>query len=223
MKSEKPMQKTKAKDTARQRRIENFERVRAQMAAEGYSETLCTISIIKANIVGVLVFVAATALFVGLYALIWQEVTIASGPVGALGFILAFVAMIPLHEALHGLTWSLFCAQGYKSINYGMIWKYLAPYCSCLEPLGFGPYLLGGLMPFLVFGIGLYVVALVLQSVPLLVLSIFGAAAASGDLMIVFLLLRHRRARVMDHPTEGGFIAFEKQAEGPPRPEGGTA
>ena len=65
--------------------------------------------------------------------------------------IILFAGII-LHELIHGLTFLLFCKNGFKSIEFGIMWKYLAPYCHCKEPLPVRPYIIGALMPAIVLG-----------------------------------------------------------------------
>ena len=80
-----------------------------------------------------------------------------------------------------------------------------------MKPLTFGKYLLGGLMPFLVLGLGLFLVALFAKNEMLLLCSLYNILCAGGDTTIACILLKHRHAVIIDHPTECGFWAFEKE------------
>lgn len=43
-----------------------------------------------------------------------------------------------------------------------------------------------------------------------LILSLFNIIAAGGDTSIALMLLKHKNAMIIDHPTECGFWAFRK-------------
>jgi hypothetical protein len=69
------------------------------------------------------------------------------------GFIvlIALTIGIILHE-LHGITWAKYTKDGFKSIRFGVLWKFLTPYCHCKEPL-VKHYIIGGIMPAIVLGL----------------------------------------------------------------------
>lgn len=90
------------------------------------------------------------------------------------------------------------------------MWKEVTPYCCCSEPLSFKGYILGGLMPFLVIGIGMFIIALVLGNNMIFILSMFNILGASGDLTIALMLLKCRKSVIIDHPTKCGFVTFNK-------------
>ena len=43
-------------------------------------------------------------------------------------FLMMFVG-IALHELIHGLTWAIFIKERFQAIRFGVIWKYVTPYC----------------------------------------------------------------------------------------------
>ena len=194
-------------------RLERFNQIKENLESEGYSAKVCTISVLKAN---VMAFVLAGPLAIVcwlIFCIVRQPTEVEFGGTGSLLFFLVFLISIFIHEALHGLTWGLFCKNGFKSIKLGMMWKVLTPYCACAEPLNFTQYFLGALMPFFVLGLGAFFVALATKSIACLAFSMLSMLAAGGDITIVCMLLKYRKAKALfaDHPTECGFYAFVKE------------
>jgi hypothetical protein len=196
-------------------RINNFETISLDLLGKGYTQHKAIISVKKANILAI--FVSAPFLFLALlfFYLSQGELNFTFGTnFGGtfLFFILSF-ASIFIHEFLHGFGWSLYCNYRWKSIEFGVIWKYLTPYCHCKELLPTMQYLSGGLLPFMVLGVLLNQLSVWTGSYLLLALSLFNILAAGGDLAIALMLISYRKAntRILDHPTECGFVAFVKE------------
>jgi hypothetical protein len=194
-------------------RIKNFAVQAARLESEGYTAEKRVISLVKANIYAFLLYLPFGIIFILIYYLVGGSFLPAFiRPVDFLIFLAVFIILIVVHEGLHGFIWGLFCKNKFKSIQFGFIVKSFTPYCSCLEPLRFGAYLLVGLMPLIVLGIGFFVVAVITKNSSLFYLANINVICAGGDIMIALMLLRHKKAIIIDHPTEGGFYAFEKQA-----------
>ena len=107
---------------------------------------------------------------------------------GPLLFLLVFFALIVLHELIHGITWSLFTENRMKDIEFGVMWKYLTPYCTCRKSLKRGQYITGTLMPTIVLGF-----------IPAI------ASIISGR--------QSRDTLFHDHPYEAGLVVFDKAEE----------
>ena len=135
-------------------------------------ERKVTINLVKANVFGIVVFLVAAIVFGGLFLLIWghrlDEIHML--PEGSAWSGIAFVAILMLgivvHELIHGATWACFAKRGFKSISYGVIWKYLTPYAHCDEPMHIRPYQLACLMPCFLLGIVPSIVSLFTGSFP---------------------------------------------------------
>lgn len=195
-------------------RTENFERVKAQLEQDGYQAVPATISVLKANLMALVTAGPIALLCTVIFFLVHQSGTFGFAYWMSLAVLPAFFASMVLHEGLHGLGWRPFCKRGWKSLYIGVLWKKLTPFCCCMEPLGFGAYLFGGLFPLLVLGLGLFGVALVTGNIFWLFLSVLNILSAGGDTTIVLMLCKYRKALIMDHPTECGFWAFEKERSG---------
>lgn len=190
---------------------ENYERQKGQYLAEGYKECQEVISIVKAN-----VMTFATA---GPFAVLGMILWIFIGRYDARGFrgydIVWFFVLLMLsvfiHEVLHGVGWSIWTRQKWKSIYLGVMWSSLTPYCHCKEPLSPRHYLFGALMPFGVLGIGIYILAVIMGSNLLLMLSLCNILCAGGDTTIACMLWKYldrQDCYILDHPTDCGFVAF---------------
>lgn len=122
------------------------------------------------------------------------------------GFLIMFGGII-IHELIHGITWSLFCKQGFKSIKFGVIWKALTPYCHCKEALTKWQYSIGTLMPGIILGIIPALIGIVTNSCGYLLFGLFFTLAAGGDLLIIWLLRPYQQSDLVeDHPTKIGCI-----------------
>jgi hypothetical protein len=66
-------------------------------------------------------------------------------------------------------------------------------------------------MPFIVLGLGIFLASIITNSIFLLALSMFNIIAAGGDITIALMLLKHKNALIIDHPTECGFWAFSEE------------
>jgi hypothetical protein len=197
-------------ETEKRDRIENYERLRAEMGHSGFKEKICTISVLKANILAIIITAPIIAVCLAIYNNKWGGGTFSVSPFRLLLFVIIMIAGFVVHEVLHGLTWGLFCKKKWKSIHLGVMWNQLTPYCHCKEMLSWGSYIFGGLMPLLVLGIGLFISAFLMGNMMLLGISLINILSAGGDITIVFMLLKHKNTLVFDHPTECGFIAFFK-------------
>lgn len=120
---------------------------------------------------------------------------------------------IVIHELIHGLTWSFFffTNKGFKSIKFGVLWKQLTPYCHCKAPLKVKHYMLGAIMPAIILGLIPAVYAILFGNFSLLVFGTFFTIAASGDILIVYLMRKENlESFVQDHPSECGYFVYEK-------------
>lgn len=185
-------------------RIENFERIKKNYQALGYTYQKVKINIVTANIVACVIMIATAVIgvvsmgkVIDLYFPLW--------------FFLLILLSVVVHELLHGIAWSIFCTKKWKSIQFGIMWKMITPYCSCLEPLSWIPYLIGGLTPCLILGIIPYIFAIIWGNTFVLWFAVFNIAAASGDLMVAYHICKDRPSLMMDLPEECGYISIYQE------------
>ena len=196
---------------ATQKRLMMHEALRDDMLSQSYEEKNCTISVVKANIYALLITLPFIIPLYILYLSIWGEVTFIVDLKSMGVFFAAIFISIPIHEAIHGFTFAAFCQNGLKSIHYGILWNSLTPYCHCSEPLKFKHYITGGLMPFIILGLGITSLAIIIGNSFLLLLGLLNILAAGGDLLIAVYLLKYRNAVIVDHPDKIGFIAYQRK------------
>ncbi|MDO4466581.1 MAG: DUF3267 domain-containing protein [Bacillota bacterium] len=127
---------------------------------------------------------------------------------------LSMMAGIIIHEAIHGFVWGLFIKDRSKSIEFGIMKDSLTPYCTCLEPLSKGQYILGAIMPGLLLGILPMLISLINGSLFFFFFGSIMLIGAGGDFTIILKLLLYKTNKTkvlyMDHPTECGLIILEK-------------
>lgn len=146
------------------------------------------------------------------FIVIWDFETFSIGWDSFKSWILLYLLFgVVVHELLHGATWSLFAKGGFKTIKFGVNWKYLTPYCHCNVPLKVKHYAIGGVMPLVVMGIIPILFALAIGNGGLLCFGVFFTWAAGGDIIALFMLRKlNRNSYVSDHPDKMGFYISEE-------------
>jgi hypothetical protein len=201
------------------RRKEKFETLCREMEEQGYTAKPMTVGVVKANLLAVLIMLPFVVVFAWIYFLANPTVNVSISEDKMLVILLAYIALmfvlIVAHELIHGLTWGIFAQNHFRSIEFGVIWSMLTPYCTCSAPLKKWQYLLGGAMPTLVLGFGLGAVSAAVHSGGLFLLAELMIFAGGGDFLILLNMLRYRPdgrdAVYYDHPTECGFVVFQRE------------
>lgn len=196
------------------KRKEQFEILKADMQRNGYKEKNLTIGILQANVGAIFImlpFVVATAIFYfSVNSAVLQEISLRF----SILLLPILLALIVLHELIHGLVWGFFAGNHFDSIDFGVIWKALTPYCTCSEPMKKWQYILGGAMPTLVLGGGTAVIAVVTGQFLLFFLAELMIFSGGGDFLIILKILLYRSSGkdtvFYDHPYECGVVVFEK-------------
>ena len=207
-------EKARTLTAAEQKRLGKFEALAADMIQNGYRRVELTVGIVKANVFAALLLIPLTVIGLGLYLLKNRKFSFSFTTASFLAFVLVFLALIVIHELLHGLGWSFFAEHRFKDIEFGFMKQYLTPYCTCLVPLTKGQYIFGALLPCVALGVLPMIAGILMGSLPLLFLGIVMTDSAAGDIMIVWNILRYRseagKIVYMDHPTQAGGVIFEK-------------
>lgn len=199
-------------------RKEYFDKICEKMKAGGYEEKDLTVGVVEANVVGVLLPLpfAALACIVYFHANSFRAADISSGIWGIpFMYLAALIILIVVHELIHGITWAVFAKNHFRSIDFGVIWKMITPYCTCSEPLKKWQYITGGAMPTLILGVGLTAAAAACSSFPLLILAVIMIFGGGGDIFIILKMLMFvpeaEDVVYYDHPYECGVVAFIKK------------
>ena len=207
-------EKSRELSPAEERRLRRFEELSEELTGQGYRRVELTVSIVKANIFGVVLLLPLLIVGIGLFFLHNHSVSGGLGMLNPILFLVLLFALIVVHELIHGLSWSLFAEHHWKDIEFGFMKQYLTPYCTCGVPLKKGAYIFGALMPLILLGILPVIAGILTGSFGLLLLGIIMADSAAGDHMIVWKILRYRSEAetivYIDHPTQAGGVIFEK-------------
>jgi len=191
---------------------------------EDYHKVQLTIDLVKANVFAIVLMLPIVLIFGLPYFLIWgvgfnssdiRSLTkVLSPELMGLVLILVFTLGIILHELIHGIVWSRYTSNGFKSIRFGVLWKMLTPYCHCKEPLKVKEYIMGALMPAIILGFIPGILAIIIGNFGLLIFGIIFTTAASGDFMIINLLKNEDKDDyVQDHPSEAGCFIYRRKIE----------
>jgi hypothetical protein len=177
---------------------------------ENHQKEKKIIDIRQAHKVSLTIFGIAAVVFGVPFWLIWQPVFSWSAfAFGAMLFVPIVLVGIVLHELIHGICFGLSAKNGFRSIRFGVLWHYFAPYCHCKEPLKIKHYFIGALMPALVLGLVPAVISLFNGCVLCLIFGVLFIAAATGDFMVVWILRKENlNSYVQDHPSEAGCYVF---------------
>ena len=184
---------------AEQRRLERYKVKCEELESEGYTKTDLTISVAKAN-VGALYGLIMTVPFIVIYILRYNGADFGRSRISASSGITVLALLLLLtvvHELIHGVTWSRFTKNGFKDIEFGVIWKYITPYCTCSQPLTKWEYIIGCLTTDILF----------------LAAGVLMTIAAGGDILIAKMILGNKASKTalyLDHPTEIGLVVFQK-------------
>lgn len=198
-------------------RKEEFDKFCVQMQDQGYSRHNLIIGITAANTLGILLTVPFVAILAWIYLTVNPFNSITFSAAGPALLLPVFFVLIVLHELVHGITWSCFTQNRMKDIKFGVMWKYLTPYCKCRKPLKKGQYITGALMPAIVLGILPAIASIIAGSLFVFALAELMIMSGGGDFLIVAKTLRYRAQSrdtlFRDHPYEAGLVMFDKTEE----------
>lgn len=202
-----------------------FDEKEKKLIEKGYKHQDIVISVITANLVGLLLTLPFVAAIVGGYILrngIPEKPAVLDGNpplyfLMIIGIIVAMIILTVVHEKIHGCFWSIGAENGAKDIEFGFQKETLTPYCTCASPLSKSNYIIGSMMPMTILGVGLGIVSIFTNFLPLLVVAVFQTIGGAGDILIsCMLLFRKTKGKdvvLLDHPTKIGLVAFEKEKE----------
>lgn len=214
-----PDQRTLSKAEAR--RAEEHARLREGLERDGWRAHELVVGMSEVNTRGMLVGIACSLPFIAAYLTLHGAHLPSSGQL--LAWCVVYLALIPTHEAIHGLTWGLCNPRRFKAVEFGFVKEYLTPYCTCTQPLTPQAYLAGALMPGLALGLLPAVAGVALGNGVVFMLGVFMIWGASGDMLVAARIARYIRGGAaqgrtglterlcVDHPSECGVVVFERE------------
>ena len=196
------------------KRKEHFEKLSYEMQEKGYKAKDLTVGIMQANVGAFFIMLPFMAVTAWVYYIV-NGINIYEFSLKlSLLLVPILLLLIVLHELIHGITWGIFAENNFHSIDFGVIWNALTPYCTCSEPIKKWQYMLGAAMPTLVLGGGTAIVAVVTGQLLWFFISELMLLSGGGDFLILLKILLYRsdkkEAVYYDHPYECGVVVFEK-------------
>lgn len=128
-------------------------------------------------------------------------------------FFICFAFMVPyliLHEVIHAIFYSLNGAK-YKNITFGVHLEKGVLCCLCKQRISKKGILMSLLAPFMLIGVITYIIGLLINDLPLIILSIINISGCAGDLMMFFGLSKIKKFEYseFDDPTSFGIYTSE--------------
>lgn len=197
-------------------RKEKVEKIINQKESEGYKSNDLTMSIVYANVMAFVICIPICVLFIVPFAYLYSTHEVPDiSPNKYLLFMIVFFISIVVHELIHGFFWGLSAPSKFKAIEFGVVWKMLTPYCTCLEPLKKGQYILGTSMPTIILGIIPLVISLFNLNILLMIFGCISVLGGGGDMLVILKLLLHKSKGkdtiYLDHPYKIGLLVLEKE------------
>ena len=200
-----------------------FDENEKKLLAKGYKRHDLIISVLKANVVGLLLTLPFIGLLIAGYLLrngvpnydelLKNNPGLYFAMLG--GAIVVTLILTVVHEKIHGWFWSIGAENGSKDIEFGFQKENLTPYCTCKSPLSKTIYILGSMMPMTILGIVLGIISIFIGFLPLMIVAVFQTMGGAGDILISCMLLFHKTKGkdviLIDHPTKIGLVVFEKE------------
>lgn len=172
----------------------------------GYETEMKTISMLKANIVALIVMAAAGLLGLVVMYAIWGGISVGR-PWSAPLFLVFIVVGIVVHELIHGFTWMYVTRSGFRHLRFGMLPG--GVYCHIDVPMSKRKYVIGALMPLWLMSVVPFLLSFVTHSLWLMLFGAIFISAAMGDVMIVWAIRKEPHdTLVYDHPSEPGCLVY---------------
>jgi hypothetical protein len=125
----------------------------------------------------------------------------------------AIVALLPVHELLHGLGFRIFGRLPWSQIRLGIAWKVLTPYATFVSPISARAYAMAAALPGITLGLLPMIAGLIAGLAPLTVIGLACLLSATGDAAVLWELRRIKaHTLVLDHAEKIGFRIMEKTA-----------
>jgi len=204
-----------------QKRKEHHQEICEALTDQDYTPEDATVSVVKANVMAFVTTIPFLIVLIPIFMLLHsgeakgQEFMQVFTFPRSLWMLAGMFLSVPIHEFLHGFGWHFFCQNQWKSIQFGVMWEVLTPYCYCGEALNLSQYYIGLLMPCMILGVVISLIGIITGSMFWFVTGIYNIILAGGDLTIGCILFKYIRnkseKKILDHPSECGCTAFLKK------------
>jgi len=117
---------------------------------------------------------------------------------------------IIVHEIIHGIFMALFSKEGWQSVKFGFIKKYLMPFANCTEPLESKKMLVVALAPFFILGLLPSIYGFLYNNLTFLFIGFSMTLGAVGDFIYAYLILKAGlNHKLLDHKSKVGFMIID--------------
>lgn len=171
-----------------------------------------SISVWKAQVLGVVLMVPVLFVCVGPYLFIWGEGALdgALDGIHSGALISTFIGGIVLHEILHGIGWALAGGKRWREISFGFKLKSLTPYATVDGLLEAWAYRVGSALPGVILGLAPWAISLFVGHAGLHLFGVVFTVVAVGDAVVLWLLRDvPNTICVQDHPERVGCMLEE--------------
>lgn len=120
------------------------------------------------------------------------------------------IAGIVVHEMLHALTCVYLGNKPWRAIQFGIVWKALAPYAHLTEPVEVRAYRWGVAIPGIVLGLVPSLVGILTGIGAIMLFGLIFTLAAAGDALILWVTRSVEAGKLVeDHPSRAGCYVIE--------------
>ena len=157
----------------------------------------------KVNIIGIVTFLIAYLLSIKLQLLLHSDYYFKFSWIS----ILYLVAIIFLHEGLHGIGFRFIAKAPANKVKFGIVKKYLMPYCSCSNyEITKTQYIVTMLLPNIILSIVTFIILLSNSNLFWSIILCWVVSSGAGDYYMAFLVSKYPKGtKFMDHPTQPVF------------------
>lgn len=176
-----------------------------KMIKENIKEDL-SISVIKANLYGILTSLPFILLFSINYIYLWGVESFSKGFIifDFHYFLPVILIGMPIHEIIHWIV-LIIGKKSLKNVKFGFHIKVLTPCVRCKEPVAAQLYRIAAIMPGIILGILPSVYGIITGNSLILFCGLIFIFAAGGDLLILWLTRNVSIDEyVLDHPKKAG-------------------
>jgi len=124
-------------------------------------------------------------------------------------FLIICILGIFIHEMIHGFFWGIFIKKKFNGIKIYFHKKYYTFVCECKNVLSKKQFIIGTIMPLIILGFIPLIISFVFLNRPIFVFGILYIAAAGGDILITFKLLKNKNIKWIKSSDDGILLMYK--------------
>ncbi len=166
-----------------------------------------TINQIKLNILSMISILGVLMIFMIPYFL-FQVKDVNDKQIDLSSLLIACISGIVIHELIHGLCFSIYTSNGFKSVKFGI--KGILPYCHCKVAITVNQYRIAISLPIILLGIIPAIIGFVIKNYTVLSFGCIMIVAGTGDIILIWMLRGlNKNNKIKDHFNKIGFFYEE--------------